>query len=220
MLMATLIQNQFLNLENKSHMNNSAMEPVLFENPHNIRLSQSVFRVTTFFQFNSMKAVLCILLDYAHDFDENLKTLYSNLVTNNDFDHKSHDVRLCTLSYLALFKLSSNELTDCKSQIMQLTSQVDNIFATLDQSDPKCTTTGIIHSLFNFLFGNSNNAKEINAIKNNMAILEENQDILSSQIKKTFNLINLTYAKTDTNILLLWSLQKDILQIGSTVHHL
>ena len=60
---------------------------------------------------------------------------------------------------------------------LQLTSQLDNIFATLHLSNPKCTKRCIIHSLFNFLFGNSNHAKEIEAIKNNMAILKENQDI-------------------------------------------
>ena len=51
-----------------------------------------------------------------------------------------------------------------------------------------------------------------------MAILEENQDILSSQIQKTFNFVNLSYVETDTNQLLLKSLQKDILEINSTVH--
>ena len=51
-----------------------------------------------------------------------------------------------------------------------------------------------------------------------MPILEENLDILSSQIQKTFNLINLTYVETDTTPLLLRSLQKDILQINSTFH--
>ena len=46
-----------------------------------------------FFQFDSMKAALSILLQYVHDFDENLKTQYLTLVTNNDFDHKSYDAR-------------------------------------------------------------------------------------------------------------------------------
>ena len=53
-----------------------------------------------------------------------------------------------------------------------------------------------------------------------MAILKENWDILSCQIQKTFNFLNLTWAETDTNRLLLRSLQKDILQINSTVYHL
>ena len=34
-----------------------------------------------------------------------------------------------------------------------------------------------------------------------MEILEENQDILSSQIQKIFNFVNLTYAETDTKSL-------------------
>ena len=167
----------------KYHVNYLAIEPVLFEKLHNIKLSQSVFRVTSFFQFDSMKAALSILLQYTHDFDENLKILYSKLLTNNVFDRKPHNERQHILSYSSLLKLSSDKLVDCKFQITQLTSQVDNIFATLNQSNPKCTKRGIIYSLFNFIFGNSNSAKEIRAIKNNMAILKENQDILSSQIQ-------------------------------------
>ena len=73
---------------------------------------------------------------------------------------------------------------------MHPTTQVDNMFTTLDQSNPKCTKRGIIHSLLNFIFGSSNSAEEIEAIKNKMAILKENQDILSSQRKKTFNSMN------------------------------
>ena len=111
------------------------------------------------------------------------------------------------------------KLADCKVQIMQLTKQVDNIFTSLDQSNPKCTKRGIIHSLLKFLFENSNSVKEINVIKNNMAMLKQNLDILNSLIQKTFNFINLTYVETDTNRLLLNSLQKDILQINSSVYH-
>ena len=56
-------------------MKYSLIEPVPFEKLHNIRLSQSDFRVTTFYQFNSTKAALSMLLNYAHDFNENLKNI-------------------------------------------------------------------------------------------------------------------------------------------------
>ena len=147
-------------------MNNSTLEPVLFEKLHNIQLSHSVFRVTTFFQYESTKAAVEIVLQYAHDFKENLKTLYSKLVTNNELNHKSYDIRQCVLTYLALLKLCTDELTDCKSQIAQLTTQVNHIFSTLDQTSPKHTKRDIIHCLFNFLFGDLNSLAEINAIKN------------------------------------------------------
>ena len=88
--------------KNPSHMNFSVLEPVLFEKLHNIKLSNSVFTVTTFFQFKSTKAALDILLQYMHNFNKNLKALYSKLDTNNDFDHKSYDVRQHVLTYLAL----------------------------------------------------------------------------------------------------------------------
>ena len=141
--------------KNKYQVNYSAMEPVLFEKFHNIKLSKSVFRITTFFKINSMKVAPSILLQYTHNFDENLKTLYSKLVTNNVFDHKSQNERQHILSSLALLNSCYDKLVDCKFQIMQLTSQVDNIFASLDQSNPKHTKRGIIPSLFNFIFGNS-----------------------------------------------------------------
>ena len=61
---------------------------------------------------------------------------------------------------------------------------------------------------------------DIESAKNNMAILSENQEVLSNQIQKTFNFANLTYAETNTNRLLLRSLQKHILQVNNTVHSL
>ena len=94
--------------ENQSCMNYSSLEPVLFEKVHNIKLSQSVFKVTVFFRCSSTKAALNILLNYMHDFNQNLKTLYSKLVTNNDFDQKSYDVRQCILTYSDLLKLNSD----------------------------------------------------------------------------------------------------------------
>ena len=117
--------------ENKPGINYSAMEPVLFESLYNIKLLHSVVRVTTFFKFSSTKVALSIL-QYAHDFDENLQTLYSKVVMNNIYDSKAHNERQCILSYWALLKLRSNKLANCKVQIRQLITQVDNIFTTID----------------------------------------------------------------------------------------
>ena len=191
--------NPMYKCEGFTHMNISALEPVLYEKLHNIKLSCSVLRVATFFQFESTKTALENLLQYMHCFEDNLTILYSKLVTNNKQDHKSYDVRLCVLMYSALLKLCMDEITDCKSQITQLITQVIHIFSTLDQTIPKHAKRGKIHSLFNFFFGNPNSLAEIKAIKNNMAILEEDQDVLSDQIQKTFNFVNLTYAGTNIN---------------------
>ena len=120
--------------KNKSHINYSAMETVLFEKLHNIKLSHSVYRVTLF-QFDSNRVALMILLKYAQDFNENLETLYSKLFIDRVFDSRSHNERQCILSYPALLNSSFEELADCKVQLMKLTKQIDHIFATLDQSN-------------------------------------------------------------------------------------
>ena len=100
-----------------------------------------------------------------------------------------------------------------------LYTQLHNMFNTFDQSEHSQSKRGIIHSLFN-LFVPSSSTEEINVIKNNMEIFLANQDCLSTRMKETFNIVNLTYAEANTNILPLCSLQQDIVQINSTVHHL
>ena len=112
----------------------------------------------------------------------------------------------------------SDEILDCKLQITDLNIQLNNIFTTLDHLKHNHAKRGIIHSIFNFLFGTSSSVEEMTAIKNNMEILKGNQDILSSQIQKDFQFFNLTFAETDKIRLLLKSLQKHIVEINSSVH--
>ena len=188
------------------------MEPVLFQKLCNIKLSRLVFRVATFFQFDSTKSSFNTLLEYVQDLDDNIKTLYAKLVTNN-YDQKTYDANQQNLSYASLLTSCSDEICNCKCQITDLCTQLHDIFNTLNQSKHNCTKHGIIHSLFNFLFSTTGNAEEITAIKNSMEILKGNQDILSNQVKQTFNFVNLTYVETDTNRLLLKSLKKDIVHI-------
>ena len=70
--------------------------------------------------------------------------------------------------YSALLKLCTDELADCKSQINQLTTQVNYILTTLNQTkdtNPKHNRRCVIHSLFNFLFGDPNGSADIEPIK-------------------------------------------------------
>ena len=96
---------------------------------------------------------------------------------NNNYDHKSYDARHQILFYSASLTLYSDEISDCKLQIAELNSQVNNIFSTLAQSKHNHAKRGIIHSLFNFLFGTSSSVDERTAIKTNMEILKGNPDI-------------------------------------------
>ena len=103
------------------------------------------------------------LLEYTKDLDANLITLYSELVKNNNHDHKSYDAM--NLSYSALLTSCSDEILDCKLQITELNIQLNNIVTTLDHSKIYCTKRGINHYIFNFLFSTSGGAEEITVIK-------------------------------------------------------
>ena len=124
------------------------------------------------------------------------------------------------LTHASLLTSCSQQVNNYKCQTIELYTQLHNMFCTLDQSKHSCTKCRIIHSLFNFLCGTTSTAEEINAIKNNMKILKGKQDTLSNEIKQTFCFVNITYAESNTNRLLLSSLQKDIVQINTTFHHL
>ena len=65
-------------------MNYSSMEPVLFEKLPDIKPSRPVVRVTMFFQFSSMKSSLNILPQCTQNLEENIQTLYTQLITNYD----------------------------------------------------------------------------------------------------------------------------------------
>ena len=59
----------------------------------------------------------------------------------------------------------SNISLNCKHQIIDLHTQLHDIFNTLNQSKHTSTKCGIIHSLFNFLFGTTSSTEQITAIK-------------------------------------------------------
>ena len=90
----------------------SSMEPVLFKKLPNIKLSRSIFRVTTFFQFSYTQASLNILLQYAHDLEGNIQTLYTRLVTKND--EKSYEALQWNFTYVSLLTSCSKELNSYK----------------------------------------------------------------------------------------------------------
>ena len=131
--------------------------------------------VTTFFHFASTKTALQILFQYVHDFQDNLTTLYSKLVDDNDIDPKSYDVRQHVITFSALLKLCMDEVTDCKSQINQLTTQFKCILITLDETEDtnwKPTKRGIVHALFK-------------------ANKFSSQDVFTMKINQHFTLLNI-----------------------------
>ena len=99
------------------HMNYSSMELVLFEKLPDIKLSRSVFRITIFFKFGSTKSSLNILLQYAQGLEENIQTLHTRLVTNND-NQKSYKATQRNITYASLLTSCSQEVNNYKCKII------------------------------------------------------------------------------------------------------
>ena len=66
-----------------------------------------------------------------------------------------------------------SQCTQHCSSFEQINSMIVNIKLS------KCAKRGIIHSLFNFLFGSLNSLADIESVKNSMVILQKNQDVLA-----------------------------------------
>ena len=105
------------------------MESVLFKKLPNIKLSRSVFRVTTFFQFGSIKFSVNILLQYAQELEENIQTLYTKLVTNY-YNQKTLKAPERNLTYVFLLTSCFQELNNYRCQMIVLYTQLYNMFNT------------------------------------------------------------------------------------------
>ena len=101
------------------HMNYSSMELVLLEKLPDNEVSRSIFRVTIFFQFSSTKSSLNILLQYVQGLEENIQTLYTRLVTNNN-NQEAYKAPQRNLAYASLLTSCSQEVNNYKCQIIKL----------------------------------------------------------------------------------------------------
>ena len=82
-----------------THMNSSVLEPVFLKSYIILSCDIQCTGLLPFIQFASTKTTSQILQQCMHDFKENPTILYSKLVTKNDLDYKSYDVRQCILTY-------------------------------------------------------------------------------------------------------------------------
>ena len=83
------------------------------------------------------------------------------------------------------------------------------------------TKRSIVGSIFKWLFGGGDNdAEATQQLKNNIAILKQNQNLQQNQIKQLLKMNQLTAVETKRNRKLLKDLTKDMIQINFTVAQL
>ena len=79
----------------------------------------------------------------------------------------------------------------------------------------------VVGSIFKWLFGGRDNGAEVTQqLKNNIAILKQNQNLQQDQIKQLLKMNQLTAVETSRNRKLLKDLTKDMIQINFTVAQL
>ena len=99
--------------------------------------------------------------------------------------------------------------------------KIENLNDTPPVNKSQRTKRSVVGSIFKWLFGGGDNGAEATQqLKNNIAILKQNQNLQQDQIKQLLKMNQLTAVETSRNRKLLKDLTKDMIQINFTVAQL
>ena len=100
-------------------------------------------------------------------------------------------------------------------------NKIENLNDTPSVNKSQRTKRSVVGSIFKWLFGGGDNGAEVTQqLKNNIAILKQNQNLQQDQIKQLLKMNQLTAVETSRNRKLLKDLTKDMIQINFTVAQL
>ena len=99
--------------------------------------------------------------------------------------------------------------------------KIENLNDTPPVNKSQRTKRSVVGSIFKWLFGGGDNGAGVTQqLKNNIAILKQNQNLQQDQIKQLLKMNQLTAVETSRNQKLLKDLTKDMIQINFTVAQL
>ena len=79
----------------------------------------------------------------------------------------------------------------------------------------------MIHSIFNFFFGSGDsNSETINQIKDNLEILQQNQQVLGDELMRQLEMIDNSNVQISQNQAVLIMLNRDLLQLNNSMNSL
>ena len=76
----------------------------------------------------------------------------------------------------------------------------------------------VIHTIFNFLFGSEDNSETIQQIKNNLDILEQNEENLGDELMRQLELIDKSNIQITQNRGVINTLNRELIQLNNSLN--
>ena len=218
-----------------SRIKNNTKYTVLFERMNQIVLSKSSYKITSFIDFSPYTDMFVELKAYTQKLKMNLNEQigkarqYSSYYKvngriQNDIDRKRW-VEIEKMLQDATIEINYLQVTLAKieSTYNKIVNpdKIENLNGTPSGIKGQRTRMSVVGSISKSLFGGGDNGAEVTQqLKNNIAILKQNQNLQQDQIKQLLKMTKLTVVETSRNRKLLKDLTKDMIQINFTVAQL
>ena len=218
-----------------SRIKNNMKYTVLFERLNQIVLSKSSYKITSFIDFSPYADMFVELKAYIQKLKINLNKQVGkagkyppfyreNGRIQNDIDRK-RQVEIEKMLQDAIIEINYLQVTleKIESTYNKIVNpdKIENLNDIPSVNKNQRTKRSVVGSIFKWLFGGGDNDAEVTQqLKNNIAILKQNQNLQQDQIKQLLKMNQLTAVETKRNRKLLKDLTKDMIQINFTVAQL
>ena len=218
-----------------SRIKNNTKYTVLFEKLNQIVLSKSSYKITSFIDFSPYAEMFVELKAYIQKLKANLNEQVEkagqylpyykvNGRIQNDIDRK-RQLEIEQMLQNVIIKVNYLQMTLAKIEFtynkIVNPDSIENLNSVPLEDKSTRAKRSVVGSTFKWLFGGRDNGAETTKqLKNNIAILKQNQNLQQDQIKQSLKMNQLTAVETSRNRKLLKDLTKDMIQINFTVPQL
>ncbi len=197
---------------------NTTQQPVLFEHLSELHLTRSKYLITSYISFGEYYEGFSKLESFAND----LVNEIANLTTTDiPYYIRIHSER--AQEFEAIYESHKNEAMNLVSTLEKMKFQFNKILDHMEEynSGDHREKRGVVQKVFDFLFGSSGaDAATVEQIKQNLAILEDNQGAMSDELMRQLEIINGNNVQISKNRDLLNELSKDLTQLDSSIEYL
>ena len=195
---------------------NITRQPVLFEHMTELQLTRSRYIVTSFLSFDDYNKGFFSLGNFA---DKLINQI--NQLTQTEMPYYIRkDQETGLRSVINIHKKEALNLIEMlENQKTSFNSIIDHFKVPQETTRASRTKRGLIHKVFDFLFGSGGADQEtINQIRQNLEILENNQNILSEELMDQMELIQDNNVQISKNRAVLNTLNRDLIQMNHGCH--
>ena len=199
---------------------NTTQQPVLFEHISELHLTRSKYLITSYISFGEYYEGFSKIETFANT----LVNEIANLTTSDiPYYIRIHSERATEFEsiYENHKKEAINLVAMLEAQKHQFNKIIDHMTDHDDLNLNNREKRGLIHKVFDFLFGSSGgDAATIEQIKKNLAILEDNQAVMSDELMRQLEIINGNNIQISKNRDLLNELSRELTQLDVSIEYL